>query len=50
MVINIQRPIEDYGLKITFDPQKTALNGILAADAFQLDRPTGAELVQLNTR
>ncbi len=50
LAINIQRPLEDYSLKITFDPQKTTLNGTLAADAFQLAQPSGAELVQLNPR
>ena len=48
MLINIQRPIEDYGLKITFDPTKTNFNMTLAADAFKLEQPSGAELVQLN--
>jgi len=44
-VMQIKRPIEDYSLKITF--QRTALNEQLAADAFRLDKPAGAELVQL---
>jgi outer membrane lipoprotein-sorting protein len=43
-VISIQR-IEDYSLKITF--QKNALNQQLAADAFRLEPPAGAEVVQL---
>ena len=48
MVIDIQRPIEDYGLKITFDPQKPpVLNGILVENAFLLEQPDGAELIQL---
>jgi outer membrane lipoprotein-sorting protein len=45
-VIVIQRPIEDYMLRMTF--QKTSLNEKLASDAFLLERPSGAELVQLN--
>jgi hypothetical protein len=44
--IDIRRPAEDYGLKITF--QKTAMNEPLAADAFLLLRPEGSELVQLD--
>ena len=41
----IQRPIEDYTLKMTF--QKTALNDKLPDNAFNLERPEGSELVQL---
>lgn len=44
-VILIRRPIDDYMLKITF--QRTTLNEKLAADAFDLERPAGSELVQL---
>ncbi|MBI4473423.1 MAG: DUF4292 domain-containing protein [Acidobacteria bacterium] len=44
-VITIRRPIEDYMLKITF--HKAVFNEQLAADAFRLERPAGAELVQL---
>jgi outer membrane lipoprotein-sorting protein len=42
--IFIQRPIDDYALKMTF--QKTSVNEKLAADAFNLEQPQGAELVQ----
>ena len=44
-VVVIQRPIEDYTLRIIF--QRTNLNEKLAADAFTLERPPGSELVQL---
>jgi hypothetical protein len=40
----IQRPIEDYTLKMTF--QKTTINQELAAGIFTLERPEGSELVQ----
>jgi outer membrane lipoprotein-sorting protein len=43
-VILIQRPTDDYSLKMTF--QKTSVNEKLAADAFTLEQPQGAELVQ----
>ena len=43
-VILIQRPTDDYSLKMTF--QKTSVNEKLAADAFNLEQPPGAELVQ----
>jgi outer membrane lipoprotein-sorting protein len=42
--ILIQRPTDDYSLKVTF--QKTTINEQLAADAFNLEQPAGAELVQ----
>ena len=42
--ILIQRPTDDYALKMTF--QKTSVNEKLAADAFNLEQPEGAELVQ----
>mgnify|MGYP003694208083 CR=1 FL=1 len=41
-VILIQRPTDDYSLKMTF--QKTSVNEKLAADAFNLEQPQGAEL------
>jgi outer membrane lipoprotein-sorting protein len=44
-IIVMERPIDDYMLKITF--QRTTLNEKLAADAFNLERPQGSELVQL---
>jgi outer membrane lipoprotein-sorting protein len=43
-VILIQRPTDDYSLKMTF--QKTSVNEKLATDAFTLEQPQGAELVQ----
>ena len=43
-VILIQRPTDDYSLKMTF--QKTSVNERLAADSFNLEQPQGAELVQ----
>jgi outer membrane lipoprotein-sorting protein len=43
-VISIHRPADDYALKMTF--QKTSVNEKLAADAFNLEQPQGAELVQ----
>jgi outer membrane lipoprotein-sorting protein len=43
-IIVIQRPTDDYALKMTF--QKTSVNEKLAADAFNLEQPQGAELVQ----
>lgn len=42
--IVIGRPVEDYTLKITF--QRTQMNQQLAEDAFLLEPPPGAELVQ----
>jgi outer membrane lipoprotein-sorting protein len=47
-VIEIHRPIEDYNVKITFEPTKVKLNGKLADNAFQLDQPSGSELVQVD--
>jgi len=44
-LVVIERPIEDYTLKMTF--QQTALNQKLADDAFKLDQPEGSDLVQL---
>lgn len=44
-VIVIQRPIEDYALKMTF--QKTTVNEKLTDEAFNLERPEGSELVRL---
>jgi len=43
-VILIQRPTDDYSLKMTF--QKTSVNEKIAGDAFNLEQPQGAELVQ----
>jgi outer membrane lipoprotein-sorting protein len=43
-VIVIQRPNDDYSLKMTF--QKTNVNEALATNAFTLEQPQGAELVQ----
>jgi outer membrane lipoprotein-sorting protein len=43
-MIQIQRPTDDYSLKVTF--QKTTVNEQLAADAFNLEQPQGADLVQ----
>ncbi len=45
-VISIQRPIEDYNVRITFQPDKLRVNEKLAENAFQLERPAGAELIQ----
>jgi len=42
--ILIERPADDYTLKISF--QKATMNEKLAADAFKLDQPDGAELVK----
>jgi outer membrane lipoprotein-sorting protein len=44
-VIEIQRPIEDYTLKVTF--QSTKFNEKLQDNTFNLERPEGAELVQM---
>jgi hypothetical protein len=44
-IVVIQRPIEDYTLKMTF--QKATLNDKLPDNAFDLERPEGSELVQL---
>ena len=44
-IVMIQRPVEDYSFKMTF--QKTTLNQTLSEDAFSLERPEGAELVRL---
>jgi outer membrane lipoprotein-sorting protein len=41
----IQRPIEEYTLKMAF--QKATLNQNLPADAFNLERPEGSDLVQV---
>ena len=43
-IILIQRPLDDYSLKMTF--QKTTVNEALTAEAFNLERPAGSELVQ----
>jgi len=43
--VEIQRPAEEYTLKMTF--VKTTLNEKLADDAFNLQPPDGAELVRL---
>jgi outer membrane lipoprotein-sorting protein len=45
-IVTIQRPVEGYSLKMTF--QKTLINVKLAQDAFELQRPAGSELVQLD--
>ena len=45
-IILIQRPMEDYSLKMTF--QKTTVNEQLAVESFNLERPAGSELVQLD--
>lgn len=45
-VIDIQRPVEDWSIKMTF--LKTTLNEAMVADSFVLERPNGSELVQLN--
>jgi outer membrane lipoprotein-sorting protein len=42
--IVIQRPVEDYTIKMTF--QKTTINDELAAGVFTLERPEGSELVE----
>ncbi len=44
-VVVIQRPVEEYTLKMTF--QKATLNGKLPDGAFSLERPEGSEFVQL---
>lgn len=44
-VITIHRPVEDYTLTMMF--KNPTLNAALSPDAFQLNRPPGAELVQL---
>jgi len=44
-VVVIQRPVEDYTLKITF--QKTQINEKLPEDVFNLERPEGSQLVQV---
>jgi len=41
----IQRPLEEYTLKMTF--QKAAFNQKLGEDTFNLERPEGSELVRL---
>jgi len=46
--IAIQRPIEDYILRLTFQAETLKINEKLAADVFQLERPSGAELVQID--
>jgi hypothetical protein len=45
-VIDIQRPVEDWSLKMTID--RVTLNGTLAPDTFILEQPSGSELVLLN--
>jgi outer membrane lipoprotein-sorting protein len=44
-LVVIQRPIEDYTLKLTF--QKTNINEKLPENVFVLQRPEGAEFVQI---
>ena len=43
--IMIQRPVEEYTLKMAF--QKATLNQKLSEDAFNLQRPEGSDLVQV---
>ena len=45
--ITIQRPIEDFTLKMTFT--KTTVNQEVVANAFVLERPPGSELIQPRT-
>jgi len=47
-VISIQRPIEDYALRLTIQTATLKMNEKLGADTFQLDQPSGAELVQMD--
>jgi outer membrane lipoprotein-sorting protein len=44
-VVVIQRPVEDYTLKLAF--QKTTINEKLPDSTFNLERPEGSELVQI---
>jgi outer membrane lipoprotein-sorting protein len=44
-MVVIQRPVEDYTLKLTF--QKTTINEKLPDSTFNLERPEGSELVQI---
>ena len=44
-MVVIQRPVEDYTLKLTF--QKTTINEKLPDGTFNLERPEGSELVQI---
>jgi outer membrane lipoprotein-sorting protein len=46
-VISIRRPIEDYNVKLTFQPATMKLNTRLADNAFQLEQPAGSELVSI---
>jgi hypothetical protein len=45
-VINLQRPIEHYGLKMTF--QTTKLNEQLPDNAFLLEKPNDAKVIELS--
>ena len=44
-VVVIQRPVEDFTVKLTF--QQTTMNEKLEAKIFDLPRPEGSQLVQL---
>lgn len=44
-IIEIQRPIEDYTLKVTFE--STRFNEKLQDNTFNLERPEGSQLVQM---
>ena len=44
-MVVIQRPVEDYTLKLAF--QKTTINEKLPDSTFNLERPEGSELVQI---
>jgi len=44
-IVVIQRPVEDYTLKLAF--QKTTINEKLPDSTFNLERPEGSELVQI---
>src|SRR5262249_51456272 len=44
-IIEIQRPIEDYTLKVSFE--STKFNEKLQDNTFNLERPEGSELVQM---
>ncbi len=47
--ILIERPVEDTSLKITFQPGTLELNGPVTAQQFQLDRPEGSQMIDMES-
>jgi hypothetical protein len=46
--VNIDRPVDGYSIAFTFETDKIELNRAVKEDAFQLEQPPGAELIQVD--